>query len=497
MVHPQRRKLPSRMALQFLVAGGAMLFGVPPARAIDGGTLQVTPRNGWKAFEVISVGNNPAGDGFTWSMPATFDGLGAWRPDGVTLRLLVNHENADATISEVDLNLSGFQTAISTMMTAVNTGGGSFVTSARQAYGRWSNTAGSTWSTTSDISTTSFGRFCSGQFYAANTYGTGRGFVDPLYMTGEEISSGRLFALDLENRDFYQLSGVTGTAPGGLGGMPADSWENAALVDTGETGHVALLLSPDGGTQNMRMYIGVKGKDASGAAANDFLSRNGLAYGSTYFLNDTLPVSGTSTDGFFDTTSDGALNATKHEDVDTNPNDPTQVVLGNQDNGLFAFDFALDFSSGSFNAAGSSFSLTKILNHADDIDGLFGDADNVDWTAATTLGSSAYPNGLIFVNEDSTTGNGETWMVRPDGTGLTLIADTIGISAATETSGILDISSLVGYLPGSVLLTSNQGATASLSVLINPGAMLVPEPSACAIAAFGLLGLGVSLWRRR
>ena len=61
-------------------------------------------------------------------------------------------------------------------------------------------------------------------------------------------------------------------------------------------------------------------------------------------------------------------------------------------------------------------------------------------------------------------------MLSPDGTGLTKIGDTAGISSSTETSGILDISVLVGYQPGSVLLTSNQGTTASLTVLINPAA---------------------------
>ena len=153
----------------------------------------------------------------------------------------------------------------------------------------------------------------------------------------------------------------------------------------------------------MKLYIGEKGKDTSGNLSNSFLARNGLAYGSYYYLNDTLPASGTSTDGFFDTTTAGALVAAKMEDVDTNPNDPTQVVLGVQETGLFTFDFALDFSSGSFNAAGSSFSITKIQQHHNDTDGAFGDADNVDWTEATILGGVTYPNGLIFVNEDSGT----------------------------------------------------------------------------------------------
>ena len=97
------------------------------ALAIDGGTLRINAVNGWMAFEVITVGDNPAGDGYAWAMPGTFDGLGAWL-NGETLRLQVNHENSDATISEVDLNLANFKTAIGNVIDAGNTGGVSFVT---------------------------------------------------------------------------------------------------------------------------------------------------------------------------------------------------------------------------------------------------------------------------------------------------------------------------------------------------------------------------------
>ena len=469
---------------------------MPSAYALDGGTLRVNPRNGWLAFEVISINDNPAGDGFNWSMPGTFDGLGAWLPDATTLRLAVNHENTDATISEVDLDRTSLETAIGNMIGSGNTGGVSFVRSARQAYDRWSSNGGATWTDTVDTSNTSFSRYCSGQSYGANTFGAGRGFVDEIYITGEEVSNGRLFAIDLVNRDFYRLSGVSGSGGGGIGGMPFDSWENAALVDTGETNHVALLLSPDGGTQQMKIYIGEKGKDTSGNASSDFLARNGLAYGSYYYLNDTLPASGTSTDGFFDTTPAGALNAAKLEDVDTSPSDPTRVVLGVQETGLFTFDFALDFSGGSFSAGGSSFSVIKIQSHTNDTDGAFGDADNVEWTAATKLKGTGYADGLIFVNEDSGTANGEIWMNEPDGSGLVKIGDTIGISAATESSGILDISRLVGYNPGSVLLTTNQGSGASLTAMINPDATLVPEPALLVLIGTGSGLLLLVRWRR-
>ena len=445
------------------------------AWALDGGTLRMNPRNGWKAFEVITVGQNPTGDGVNWSMPGTFDGLGASLADAATLRVQVNHEITDATISEVNLNLSSFKAAIAN---TISTGipGVTFVDSAQQAYDRWSANGGQTWTSTSNTSNTNFNRFCSGQSYLPDTFGSGRGFVDSIYITGEEsfgnASFDRLFALDLDNRDFYQLSGVTGSAAGGLGGMPFDSWENAALVDTGETDHVALLLSPDGGSSSMQLYVGEKGKDTSGDASNDFLARNGLAYGSYYYLNDLLPASGTSTDGTFDTTSAGALISNKLEDVDTSPSDPTRAVLGDQDSGLFIFDFDLDFSGGSFNAGTSGFSITKIQNHVNDNDNFFGDADNVDWSAPTVLSGTTYSDGLIFVNEDTGTGNGQIWMNAPDGSDLTLIGDTTGISGSTETSGILDISNLVGYNPGSILLTNNQSTNSSLSVLINPNAEL-------------------------
>lgn len=463
-----------RYAVTFTVISSLITLAASPSWALNGSTLRVNPFNGWRGFEVVTAGDNPADDGVNYALPYTFDGLGARISDAGVLRFYINHENTDANISEVNVNLANFQTAIHNVIGTGSTGGVTFVTSAQQAYSRWTANGGTTWTPTSDVTTTTFYRFCSSQLHFANAFGDARGFADDIYITGEEGSTLRVLALDVANRDFYQVSGYAGNSgEGGIGGMPFDAYENVALLDTGETNHVAILLSPDGGTQTMRLYIGVKGRDTAGNPSTSFLARNGLAFGSYYYLNDTLPASGTSTDGFFDTTSLGALISFKLEDVDTNPNDPSQVVIGVQETGLFTFDFSLDFSSGTFDPITSNFSLTKIQNHNNDLDGLFGDADNVDWTAATTLGGVSYPGGLIFVNEDSGTSNGETWMMQPDGSGLTKIADTAPTDTVTmETSGILDISTLVGYKPGSVLVTSNQGTASSLSVLINPNATL-------------------------
>jgi hypothetical protein len=440
-----------------------------PAAALDGGTLRLNTFNGWKAFEVITQDDDPTGDGFAHAMLGNFDGAGAWLVDPSTLRVQVNHETADAAISEVDLNLSALQTAISSMIGSGNTGGGSFVDSARQAYDRWSADGGAGWTDTSSTANTSFARFCSGQAYAADTYGADRGFVDEVYVTGEETIGGRLFALDSANRDLYQLSGAVGSAPGGTGGMPYDAWENAALLDTGETGHVALLLSPDGGSQNMQLYIGEKGAGSSGSAASSFLARNGLAFGSWYYLNAAYPDLGNTNGGSFDTTSAGALSSDKLEDVDASPSDPTRAVLGDQTSGVFTLDFDLVFGA-SFDAGASSFTITKISNTSGGANSL-NSPDNVDWTDATELAATPHPDGLIFVNEDNSTG--EVWQMEPDGSGQVLVAST---TLAAESTGIFDVSELVGYLPGSILITNSQGSPASMSVLINPAAALAAQP---------------------
>src|SRR4051794_12328236 len=134
-----------------------------PALAINGGTLRVTPRNSWRAFEVITIGDNPAGDGYSYALPGNFDGIGAWIPAADTLRFNTNQENSDANVSEVNLNLVNFQSAIHNMIGTGSTGGVTFVNSAQQAYGRWSANGGATWTATADVTTTAFTRFCSSQ----------------------------------------------------------------------------------------------------------------------------------------------------------------------------------------------------------------------------------------------------------------------------------------------------------------------------------------------
>ena len=80
---------------------------------------------------------------------------GAWLVDPTTLRVQVNHERDDASISEVNLDLVSLQAAISNVINTGETGGVSFVVSARQAYDRWSDNGGSSFTNTSSTSSTS------------------------------------------------------------------------------------------------------------------------------------------------------------------------------------------------------------------------------------------------------------------------------------------------------------------------------------------------------
>ena len=457
------------IAIITLIMGGSFFPNI--AKALNGGTLRVNTYNGWQAFEVISSGENPAGDGFNYFMPGTFDGAGAWMVDAATMRVLVNHEETDAAISEVNLDFAAFESAIASMISVGNTGGVTFVNSARQAYSRWSADGGATFTNTSSMANTNFGAFCSGQAYAPNTFGIDRGFVDEVYITGEEwAGSFRLFALDSVNRDLYQLSGVAGSAPGGNGGIPFDAFENVAAIDTGETDYVALLISPDGGTMTMMLYIGEKNKGANGTASSTFLARNGLAYGSWYYLIASYPGLGATNAGSFSANSSGSLSSDKLEDVDTSPSNPTQVVLGDQTDGVFTFDFSLNFAAGSFNVGSSSFTIKKISNTSGGNNSL-DSPDNVDWTAISTLGATTYAEGIIFVNEDNS--SGEVWKMNPDGSNKVRVAST---TVGAESTGIFDLSEMVGYLPGSILISNNQGSPASMTVLINPDATLaIPD----------------------
>ncbi len=211
--------------------------------------------------------------------------------DGTSdLRLFLNHESpyscesARASVSEVivdrDLLRQAIQNSILSPSSVGDTGGVEFIKSMGKAYNSYRGKDGKP----GTINEGTFTYFCSGQVHEANTFGPNIGFVDRLYIFGEEVNNGRIFAI--HEKTLYQISGQgTGDATaiqGGNNGMGFDSLENAALISTGEEDHVAIMTSPDYGTQALRLYVGIKGFQSNGqscgecAGDENLLARNGL-----------------------------------------------------------------------------------------------------------------------------------------------------------------------------------------------------------------------------
>ena len=196
-----------------------------------------------------------------------FDGLGAYDNRDGTYTLLANSELSSsaglpylvdgvalkgARISkfiidkDVDNDASnGYQSAIvagGIAYTAIVDLNGNRVTDAAQING-------------------GFNRFCSGSLETANKFEKERGFVDALYLTGEEADEGLFYALDTKTETMHALAGL------GRGG-----WETAIQVDTGNRKTVAVLLMDDN-TAPIYLWVGEKAKNRNA----DFLQRNGLA----------------------------------------------------------------------------------------------------------------------------------------------------------------------------------------------------------------------------
>jgi hypothetical protein len=171
----------------------------------------------------------------------------------------------DATVTEIILSKSSFLDAVQTALAAPNsiTNDTQFLSSMNIAYDSFRTKDGT--------AVNSFGStkwFCSGKVHEAHSFGQNRGFVDRLYIFGEEadvsMGHGRFFAL--HEKTLYLISGggegdVSAVeVQGGMDGLPHDALENMALIDTGEEGHVILMTSPDYGTKALKMYVGRKGE---------------------------------------------------------------------------------------------------------------------------------------------------------------------------------------------------------------------------------------------
>lgn len=437
--------------------------------------------NQWKSFELItendpldslalglgySPGDPTAGGTFTWvnGIHDNWDGLGAYLLDSNTLRVLVNHEGTDdATISAFEVNIDNLVEWAQNFPTETAwPGPGQVVTGIGNGFASVDTSTGGSGR---NLETRPLSRLCSGNVWQANTFGAERGFTDRLFLTGEEDlttnnAGGSIFVLDVATQILYEAPDV---AP--LNGR----WENACIVDSGNTNQIAIVLSSDGASNQLYLYIGTKNTSPSA----NFLQRNGLVGGQVFQFDPagsvtTLPALG-SLIGSFALTTTEPLVEDKLEDVHTNPNDPTHVVLADQTDGIYDIGFNLQFNqNGTLDTNASSFQAT-LLDSANDNDGVSGGnlsaPDNLVWSA----------NGYIYVNED---GSGDdVWQLDP------MTGDVVRIANGfdTETSGVIDISSKVGFTPGSILLTTSydgssaNGDNGACYMLVSPIASLLGD----------------------
>ncbi|MCP9850415.1 choice-of-anchor I family protein [Cyanobium sp. Morenito 9A2] len=439
-----------------------------------------------------------------------FDGLGAYANGDGTYTLLVNSELGAAVGYQYTAEgLTGPVTGarISKFIVDIDTDD-------RAANGFQSKIlrGGLAYDKVIGADTNGFDRFCSGALVQANSFGSGLGFADRLYLAGEESSAasypgapagGAFYALDVANDDLYEVPGF------GRAGF-----ENATLINTGSANTVAVLLFDDSAAP---LYLWVGNKTAGG-----FLERNGLAAanGSLYAWKPTslpdangsagadtadlnavalsTPVAGrwvklgTGTDVSALSAVElrtlalgkGAQQFQRIEDGDVNPSNGQQVVFnttGGSGADLYGNVQTIDFmgafaANGTLAPTGSStlrviYDADRLVNPAEGIRS----PDNLAWSA----------DGSIYIQEDRSvapssfaTQEASIWKLNPTsldpltGQALTSRWAQIDRSAVPgaygqsdgapldagnwESSGIIDVSSIYGAAPGSFFLADVQ-----------------------------------------
>lgn len=396
---------------------------------------QVKGLQGYTLDPIFTVGDKIG----TYVPPGILDGIGAFSVNDTTVRLLVNHELgntvgykyslangtqlAGARVSFFDVDKRTFQ-----------------ITGSGLAFDTVINRKGEVVDAASDLDFGGLARLCSAALFEANGFGSGKGFADRIFFTGEENDGGSEFALDTATNTLYALPWLGRAA-----------WENVTELDTGSTDKVAILVGDDRDPAPLILYVGTKNP------AGGFLERNGLSNGELFVWVADDPTNGAdaieldprnfagtnnSTKGKFvkidyyrpdlaNTAVDGADTGSsiqdelgydaqgfatqaqqdklaadvqaflfsRPEDVATNPLDGTQAVLastgresifGGADTWGTTYKFDVDFAGLASGVINADATILYDGNEADKKDFGLRSPDNLDWA----------DDGKIYIQED-------------------------------------------------------------------------------------------------
>jgi hypothetical protein len=471
---------------------------------------QVKGLNGYTVDPIFTVGDK-IGD---YVPPGILDGIGAYSLNDTTVRLLVVNEIAATDGYKYTLKngtqlpgarINYFDVDKRTLQ----------IVDAGLAFDTIINRKGEVVDAAADLQFSGIQRFCSAALFEANQFGAGIGLADRIFFSGEETYGGTQFALDTKTNVLYAVPAFGRAA-----------WENVTELNTGRTDKVAFLIGDDRGPAPLILYIGDKNAKNDGS----FLDRNGLGQGKLYVWvaddpnNATDPIeadprdfkgTNNSTVGRFveikyydpaltntavdspdpDTSIQNELGYddqgfatqaqqdklaadvkaflfSRPEDLSTNPQDGTQVVLASTGResifggvDTYGTTYKIDIDFNNINTGGISAKIDILFDGNFTKDASLRNPDNLDWA----------DDGKIYINEDrastaaifagTSKEEASIWRIDPSvadpSSTLTRIGqvDRTALPATQtdssptdignwETSGILDVSTLFGNAPG-------------------------------------------------
>lgn len=513
------------------LVGTGLFAAATPAGEVTG-MLRATGNGGFHVTSLFTVGESIGG----YQPPGVLDGTAAFRQSNGAVRVIFNHElDSDegypfrlangleltgSRLSYLDIDrvtrrIVGAGPVISRMVDR----SGHEVTSATQINER--GAAGGR---------RGLEALCSAAGYARGEFG----FVDDIVLTHEEVSAreghphgGSVWALEVATGMLYALPQI------GRG-----SWENStalAMPDADRPdGHIALLLGDDVEFGRAPLYLWIGRRRPMG----NFVERNGLADGAlSVWVADNnvrspadwagsgttqhgrfvqLPVrdataagrSGYDVRGYLDDTtlrkqaeSLGAFMFSRPEDLHTNPVNPRQAVFASTGHGLIspADDWGdiyladVEFAPQPRGGWHATAKLALLYDSDETGDAGIRSPDNLVWAR----------DGRIYVQEDkavkraifggSSGREASIWQLDPaqprrslriaeiDRTAVPAGATDAGRSeiGKWESSGVLDLSELLGQPGETVLLTTVQahgvedGPIGGASHLVEAGQLLL------------------------